>query len=63
LAGEASNPVRYDPYGGLRPGSAAPGSVGFTGQWTDATGLYNLRARAYDPLFGRFLQLLRSEAK
>jgi RHS repeat-associated protein len=55
-AGEASNPVRYDPYGGLRAGSAAPGSIGFTGQWTDATGLYNLRARAYDPLFGRFLQ-------
>jgi RHS repeat-associated protein len=55
-AGETSNPVRYDPYGGLRAGSADPGSIGFTGQWTDASRLVNLRARAYDPLFGRFLQ-------
>jgi RHS repeat-associated protein len=28
----------------------------FTGQQRDATGLYDLRARMYDPIIGRFLQ-------
>ena len=48
-------PMRYDPYGGLRAGSASPDGIGYTGEWTDPTGLVNLRARAYDPSAARFV--------
>ncbi len=46
----------YEPYGDIldTSGSGAS-SYGFTGEWTDATGLVNLRARYYAPLNGRFL--------
>ncbi len=29
--------------------------IGFAGEWRDATGLINLRTRAYDPVLGRFI--------
>ncbi|WP_377479960.1 MAG: RHS repeat-associated core domain-containing protein [Microcoleus anatoxicus] len=54
----------YDSFGNLRnaSGTAAslPGNAGgdfrFQGQWLDeATGLYNFRARYYDPETGRFM--------
>jgi RHS repeat-associated protein len=47
--------VHYDPYGGARPGSTLGSGIGWTGEWTDPTGLVNLRARTYDPSLGRFL--------
>lgn len=53
--GTVSAAVRYDPFGGLRPGSATPSGFGYTGEWTDPSGLVNLRARAYDPSLGRFV--------
>jgi RHS repeat-associated protein len=54
--GTPSALTRYDPYGNLRAGSADPGQIGFTGEPTDPTGLLNLRARAYDPSLGRFVE-------
>jgi RHS repeat-associated protein len=53
----------YDPYGNPRP--APPGDpgapanpMGYIGQYSDSsTGLYDLRARSYDPSTGRFLGL------
>jgi RHS repeat-associated protein len=54
--GTLSDLTRYDPYGNLRAGAADPGQIGFTGEPTDPTGLLNLRARAYDPSLGRFVQ-------
>jgi len=54
-SGTVSGSVRYDPYGAPLPGSASLSGVGFTGEWSDATGLVNLRARLYDPTLGRFL--------
>lgn len=47
--GAVSPLIRYDPYGGARPGSTIPTGIGWAGEWTDAAGLVNLRARAYDP--------------
>ncbi len=56
---------RYDPYGEVtitRGGSGQAGDplgqyVTYTGRWRDEeTGLYHYRARAYDPLRGRFVQ-------
>jgi RHS repeat-associated protein len=54
----------YDSFGKLRnasgTGASLPGNAGgdfrFQGQWLDeATGLYNFRARYYDPETGRFM--------
>ena len=50
----------YLPYGGVRTetknATQAPANVlRFTGQVLDPTGLYQLRARAYDPATGRFI--------
>jgi len=47
---------RYEPYGEVSnsQGSGAT-SYGFTGEWTDATGLVHLRARYYAPGQGRFI--------
>jgi RHS repeat-associated protein len=53
--GATSTPVHYDPYGAPRPGSANPTGVGYAGEWKNATGLINLRARQYDPVMGRFV--------
>ena len=54
-AGSMSALTRYDTYGGARPSTSLPEGIGFTGEWADATGLVNLRARAYDPSLGAFL--------
>jgi len=62
-AGNLVGSVKYDAYGMELENSgemAAPVGLGgdfrFHGQWKDAvTGLYNLRARDYDPVNGRFL--------
>ena len=50
----------YLPYGGVRTetknATQAPANVlRFTGQVLDLTGLYQLRARSYDPTTGRFI--------
>jgi RHS repeat-associated protein len=52
---------RYTPFGALRPNSTvsapfANNPLKYTGQQQDRTGLYNLRARQYDPNSGRFTQ-------
>jgi len=47
---------RYAPFGGLLAGGVSDNRFRFTGQWQEeATGLYYLRARWYDPATGRFL--------
>jgi len=61
----ATNPTvlaeyEFDGFGnvlnGVNPTSAAGGDFGFHAAWRDdATGLYHMRARSYDPLTGRFL--------
>ncbi len=46
---------RYDPYGNvLAQNGVGTSNYGFTGEWTDATGLEYLRARYYAPTQGRF---------
>ena len=46
---------QYDPWGTLTAGSSTSGYA-FTGrEWDTETGLYNYRARYYDPAIGRFL--------
>jgi RHS repeat-associated protein len=52
----------YEPFGSLRTEtqtdpSAPVNVIKFDGQMVDASGLYNLRARQYDPTTGRFLSL------
>ena len=57
-AGAVTLVQNYDPYGNVlsTPGSAnAATSYGYTGEWTDTTGLVHLRARDYAPALGRFL--------
>jgi RHS repeat-associated protein len=51
----------YDPYGSARTttqnATGAPTNpLRYTGEYLDTTGLYNLRARQYDPATGRFLE-------
>ncbi len=46
----------YEPYGDLLVSYGLAGSIyGYTGEWTDATGLVHLRARYLDTGIGRFL--------
>ena len=52
--GATSSLAHYDPYGAPRPGSTASSGIGYGAQYRDATGLVNLRSRAYDPALGRF---------
>src|SRR5207248_2920681 len=52
----------YEPFGSIRTetknnNSAPTNFMKFAGEYQDATGLYNLRARQYDPATGRFLTL------
>jgi RHS repeat-associated protein len=52
----------YEPYGAIRTetknvSSAPTNLMKFTGEYLDPIGLYNLRAREYDPASGRFLGL------
>lgn len=63
-AGTVAAELSYDAFGNLRssegPQREVPAAVGgdfrFHGAWLDAElGLYNLRAREYDPRVGRFL--------
>lgn len=49
----------YEPYGNpltttQNGGSAPANPIRYSGQYLDTTGLYNLRARQYDPTTGRF---------
>ncbi|MDR3573925.1 MAG: RHS repeat-associated core domain-containing protein [Anaerolineaceae bacterium] len=46
-------PQTYDPFGSVT--STPVSSIGYNGQWTDASGLEYLRARYYDPAMGRFI--------
>jgi RHS repeat-associated protein len=52
--------IRYRPYGERRPGYPVGATVTdrlYTGQrWEASLGLYDYRARFYDPTLGRFLQ-------
>ncbi len=47
----------YEPYGVVKTssGSSPANPFLFAGEYQDPTGLYNLRARQYDPASGRFL--------
>ncbi len=46
---------RYDPFGNtISQSGVGTSNYGFTGEWTDATGLEYLRARYYAPTQGRF---------
>ncbi len=47
---------RYDPFGNtISQSGVGASNYGFTGEWTDATGLEYLRARYYAPVQGRFV--------
>jgi RHS repeat-associated protein len=46
-------PQSYDPFGSALTSPIS--SIGYTGQWKDASGLEYLRARYYDPSTGRFI--------
>jgi RHS repeat-associated protein len=51
----------YEPYGSNRTTtkndpSAPANPIQFTGEYLDPTGLYNLRARQYDPSVGQFIE-------
>ncbi len=52
--GATTTAVRLDPYGLPRTAGPAPAGIGYAGEWTDPTGLVNLRFRAYDPALLRF---------
>jgi RHS repeat-associated protein len=57
--GRTSAHLVYDSFGVLLQGSLAgpAGGLGFTArEYSEATGLYTLRAREYDPELGRFLR-------
>jgi RHS repeat-associated protein len=45
----------YDPYGNVLSTNGETSSYGFTGEWTDSTGMVYLRARTYNPVAGTFL--------
>ena len=50
----------YEPFGTARTATGVNGApanpLRFDGEYLDSTGLYNLRARQYDPISGRFLE-------
>ncbi len=47
---------RYDPFGNtISQSGVGTSNYGFTGEWTDGTGLEYLRARYYAPTQGRFV--------
>lgn len=56
LSGAVILTKSYQPYGGVLSSSGSSSSAyGFTGEWTDTTGLVYLRARYYAPGTGRFI--------
>ena len=68
--GKGVGEARYTPYGEMRrgdPRGAIPTDRRFTGQrWEASLGLYDYRARFYDPTLGRFLQpdsLVQTDAR
>jgi len=70
INGNRIGELRYTPYGEMRrdyPRGVIPTDRRFTGQrWEADLGLYDYRARFYDPTLGRFLQpdvLVQIEAK
>ena len=56
-AGAKVNTYAYDPYGNARTTTeAVPNPLRYTSAHLDATGLYKMGARYYDPTVGRFTQ-------
>jgi RHS repeat-associated protein len=57
-SGGAQRSWTYEPYGSIytSSGTSPANFLQFTGEYLDPTGLYNLRARQYDPGTGRFLR-------
>ncbi len=57
-AGQVNYMRTYDPYGVVREtGGTAQTDYGFTGEFTDATGLVYLRARIYSAYLNQFIQV------
>ncbi len=55
-SGQVTLANAYEPYGNLaQTAGSAQTSYGFTGEWTDPSGMVYLRARYYSPNDGRFL--------
>ena len=55
-AGQIPLAQSYEPYGDvLNSAGTGTTSYGFTGEWTDGTGLINLRARYMNTGVGRFM--------
>lgn len=55
MAGEVQLARSYAPFGDVLSGERVGTAYGYTGEWTDATGLVYLRARYYAPWQGRFI--------
>lgn len=56
--GVVTSAQSYDPFGNpLRLANGGSSGFGYTGEWTDPTGLQYLRARYYSPQQGRFLTI------
>ena len=61
MGGETVAEQRYLPFGGLRwrTHTPLPADRQYTGQrWDEALGLYDYKARYYDPALARFIQPL-----
>jgi RHS repeat-associated protein len=58
-SGNAAATTSYDPYGNLinQTGTTGLTPFGYSGEYTDPTGLIYLRARYYDPTTGQFLTI------
>ena len=54
-SGSPSAGMRYEPYGQPVDTWGKPPALGFTGEWTDSSGLLYLRARYMDPSSATFL--------
>ena len=54
-AGAVVGTADWTPFGARAAATGAVGAFGFTGAWSDPTGLVHLRARDYSPGLGRFL--------